>query len=70
MVEILGAVCSVIAVAGVVLNNRKVAACFYLWIISNMISAGLHAEAGMYSLVIRDLIFCALAVEGAIKWRK
>lgn len=68
--EIFGMVCTVIAVAGVWLNNRKVRACFVLWLFSNAISMALHIGAGLYSLAVRDLIFLALAVEGLIIWRE
>jgi nicotinamide riboside transporter PnuC len=62
--EILGTIVTVLAVVGVVLNNRKIAACFWLWIISNGISAYIHSDAGLFALTARDCIFLVLAVEG------
>jgi hypothetical protein len=63
MTELLGAIATVIAVAGVVANNRKWRICFWLWLVSNGITAGIHAQAGIWSLCARDLIFLALAVD-------
>lgn len=68
--EIVGGVVAVLATTGVVLNNRRMRACFYLWMVSNALSAGLHAHAGLIAMVIRDLVFLILAIEGAYKWRK
>ena len=70
MSELFGMVAMVLAVAGVVLNNRKLAACFYLWIVSNVISTGLHVEAELWSLVARDIILTLLAFEGIYKWKR
>lgn len=70
MTELLGTIATILAVSGVVLNNRKLSGCFYLWIISNGISALLHYDAGLFSLLIRDLLFTVLAVEGIFRWRR
>lgn len=70
MIEVVGIVCTVIAVAGVVLNNRKMRECFWLWMVSNLISAGLHVWLGLWSLAVRDAIFFVLAIEGVWMWKK
>ena len=70
MIEILGTIATALAIFGAVLNNRKLIACFYLWLASNAITAGIHFDAGIYSLLVRDLIFFILAIEGIHKWRK
>lgn len=70
MTEALGIIATILAVAGVWLNNRKLIACFYLWLISNAISAYCHYDVGLNSLLMRDAIFLVLAVEGILKWRK
>ena len=70
MIEIFGIISMVLAVAGVVLNNRKARGCFYLWIVSNTICAALHWQAGIYSLVVRDVVFIVLAVEGLWMWSR
>jgi nicotinamide riboside transporter PnuC len=68
--EIVGIISMVLAIIGVLLNNRKLIACFYLWLVSNALSAGIHFYAGIWSLFARDMIFFGLAVEGMIRWRK
>jgi len=68
MMEAIGWVTTVLAVSGVVLNNRMDRRCFWLWMISNAISGGLHAEAGMTALMVRDAVFLALAVHGYRSW--
>lgn len=70
MVEMFGYISTVLAVAGVVFNNRKMAVCFKIWMVSNSISLVIHLHAGIYSLAIRDFIFLILAFEGLWKWRK
>jgi len=68
MIEIAGTVATVLAVAGVVFNNRLDRRCFVLWIVSNIICAAVHLQAGIWSLLARDVIFAILAVEGLILW--
>ena len=68
--EIFGFMVMVLAVFGVVLNNRMNIACFYVWMVSNAISAALHYDSGMMSMCARDVIFMVLAVDGVIRWRK
>lgn len=70
MIEILGAVSMILAVTGVILNNNRLRGCFYLWIISNLISGYLHFEGGMMALCLRDFIFTLLAIHGAWLWRQ
>lgn len=65
---------AVLAIAGVVLNNRKLIMCFPLWIVSNAIVCGLHIYAayggalGMIPLAVRDAFFFTLAIEGFYRW--
>ena len=66
--EIFGACATVLAVIGVILNNRLDRNCFYVWIISNAIVLVLHIKSGLWTLGVRDAIFIVLAVEGLIKW--
>mgnify|MGYP001581333398 FL=1 len=70
MIELLGAVATVLAIVGVILNNRKMTVCFYLWIVSNLLSALIHYDAKVWSLCVRDAIFIFLAIEGIWKWRR
>ena len=70
MSEIIGVTVLVLAVVGVVLNNRRLRVCFAFWMVSNILSAALHIEAAIWSLALRDLIFLIFAVEGWILWKK
>ncbi|MBE3069135.1 MAG: nicotinamide mononucleotide transporter, partial [Planctomycetes bacterium] len=70
LIEIAGWVVTVVAVGGVILNNRRRRECFWLWFISNTISAGIHASAGMVALTVRDLVFLVLAVQGLVLWTR
>jgi nicotinamide riboside transporter PnuC len=69
MIELLGVIAGVIAVGGVVLNNYKLIGCFYLWFISNTISAIIHLHAGIWSMAARDVVFIMLAIHGIIVWK-
>ena len=70
MIETIGTIGTIAAIIGVILNNRLRIECFYIRIISNALFAGIHLSAGIYSLLIRDLIFILLAIEGIHKWTK
>ena len=70
MVELIGTIATILAVTGVVLNNRRLRVCFLLWLLSNSLSLVIHAQTPVWSLVARDGIFLILAVEGWFKWRK
>ena len=75
MLEIIGIITTVIAVWGVILNNRKVRWCFVLWMVSNFLSMTIHVLAAvrgnseMWAFASRDLIFFVLAIVGWNKWR-
>lgn len=68
--ELIGAVAAFLAIAGVLANNRRRRVCFGLWMVSNALSAALHAQAGLWSLCGRDIVFFVLAVEGWRLWRR
>ena len=70
MTEWIGAIATVLAVGGVLLNNHRIIWCFALWGVSNSLSAGLHHNAGMSWLTARDVIFLGLAAHGAWKWSR
>ena len=69
VIEIIGVVSGVLAVVGVILNNRKYRWCFLLWMASNILSCVIHLSLGPWSLVVRDMVFLCLAVEGWFLWR-
>ncbi len=68
MTEFFSVISSVLAITGVVLNNRLNITCFYLWIVSNVICAIIHAFSGLYVLAGKDLIFFLLAIHGLWSW--
>ena len=70
MNEILGIIVTILAVVGVIFNNRKMPICFYFWLLSNSLSGLIHYNCGVYSLLVRDVVFLVLAIDGLIKWRK
>ena len=70
MVETIGIIATVLAVAGVWLNNRQRIACFKLWIVSNALSLGIHCSTGIWTLAVRDVIFVCLAFEGIWLWKR
>ena len=70
MIELIGTAATILAVAGVLANNRWVRACFLVWMLSNLLTGTIHAYTGIWSLLVRDVIFFVLAIEGYIKWGK
>ena len=70
MIELFGTIATLLAITGVILNNRKMIACFYIWLVSNFICAAIHYQAGIMSLFFRDLIFFVLAIDGLYRWSK
>lgn len=66
--EIIGIIATVLAVAGVITNNRRLRFCFLLWLVSNSLTGIIHVHAGIWSLVARDAIFIVFAIEGWFKW--
>jgi nicotinamide riboside transporter PnuC len=68
MLELIGLLSMVIAVAGVWLNNHRLRVCFVLWWVSNLTSCGLHVALGCWSLALRDALFFALAIHGFLCW--
>ena len=70
MVETVGIFATVLAVAGVWLNNRQRIACFRFWMVSNTLSLIIHVATGIWTLAIRDAIFVYLAFEGIKLWKR
>jgi len=69
MIELIGTISTILAITGVILNNRRLRVCFLIWLVSNSLTLVIHAQTGVWSLVARDAIFLVLAVEGWFKWR-
>ena len=70
MIEAAGVVATLVAITGVVLNNRRRRECFYLWLVSNSLTLAIHVAAGIWSLAVRDAVFLGLAVDGLIRWNR
>lgn len=70
MSEIIGIVVTCIAVYGAWLNIKMVRYGFLLWVVSDILSIGLHVHAGMWGMAVRDVIFLGLAFHGYYKWTK
>ena len=70
MVEVIGTFAGVLAIVGVMLNNRRLIWCFPVWIVSNALCFGLHVHADLYPLAVRDAVFTVLSVDGWIRWRR
>ena len=69
-IETIGLLATVIAVAGVVLNNHRLRLCFSFWLVSNSLTLFVHLAVGVWSLAARDAVFLILAVDGLRRWRK
>ena len=70
MFEIIGLISLCFAIAGVILNNRKMIICFPIWAVSNIIYLGMHWYLGSWSLVLRDVIYFGFSIEGYLLWRR
>ena len=68
--ELLGGLATVIAVAGVLLNNARVIWCFPVWMASNGLTLALHVRRRMWTLAARDAIFLGLAAAGWWMWTR
>lgn len=68
MIEIIGTIATILAIIGVLGNNRRLRWCFLVWLVSNYLCLIIHAQAGIWSLATRDFVFMILAVEGYFKW--
>jgi len=68
MIEIIGTIALILAVLGVILNNRKLRVCFLIWLVSNILCAIVHMSTDVLSLLLKDFIFFILCIEGWFKW--
>ena len=69
-IEILSTLATVIAIAGVILNNHRKKECFILWLVSNSMTLAVHLHAELWAMSGRDMIFIALAIDGLRRWSK
>ncbi len=68
VIDIAGWAASVIAVIGVWMNNKRLRACFIVWMLSNALSLVVHVAAGLWSMAARDGAFFLLAIHGWRLW--
>ena len=59
-----------ICLLGTILNVKKFNACFYLWLIGNILWLCIDIYNGLWSRAILDIVQGVLAVWGIIEWRK
>ena len=69
MIETIGAIAGILAVAGVVFNNHKIWWCFPIWLVANSLSCYIHVHEEIYSVAGRDAIFFLLGIHGLWKWK-
>lgn len=58
-----------LAVAGVMLSNRKRRSCYVCWLVSNFAWAVINWTHGLHIEALQNTIFLYLAVEGIVKWK-
>jgi hypothetical protein len=64
----LQAVGLVTAYAGAELNARLRISGFYCWLVSNVALAVLHAAAGLWLLLVLDVLFFRVNILGIARW--
>lgn len=67
-IDAIGWTATTIALLGVWMNNCRRRACFVLWLISNGITLGIHAAAGMWPIAAHDGAFFIMAIHGWCLW--
>lgn len=70
LIELFSWCATCIAIIGVVANNRQLAWCFPVWMLSNAITACVHLRSRLWALAVRDAIFFALAIHGWLSWTR
>jgi len=73
--ELLGIISLIFAIAGSLLNNRKMIVCFPIWMIANLICFGMHLQIIItlgqgWSLAAKDVAFMYICIDGYFRWRK
>lgn len=61
---------TLVALAGTVLNCKKIKACFYLWLITNAMWLAWDVSQGLPSRALLDAVQFALAAWGIYEWSK
>lgn len=70
MTVIFSWVATAIALAGTVLNCKKMKACFYLWTVTNLMWFMFDLYNGLISRAVLDAVQFVLALWGIYEWGK
>ena len=68
--DIIGWLVTAVCLAGTVLNVKKVRWCFHLWAVGNIAWLTIDIHNRLYSRALLDLVQLALAIWGAVEWRR
>ena len=68
--DLAGWLVTAVCLAGTVLNVKRVRWCFHLWAVGNVAWLAVDVHNRLYSRALLDLVQLALAVWGAVEWRK
>ena len=69
-VDLIAWLVTAVCLAGTVLNVKRVRWCFHLWAVGNVAWLAVDVHNRLYSRALLDLVQLALAVWGAVEWRK
>lgn len=61
-------IATIIALAGTVLNCKKIRACFVLWTVTNAMWLAWDYGQGLYSRCVLDFVQLILAIWGLWEW--
>lgn len=61
-------IASILSIAGAILNARKMKIGFVIWIISNLIWAGLSIVKKDYAQTLVWLVYTVISIYGLCKW--
>lgn len=60
---------TILSLTGTVLNVKKIRACFYIWVVANLLWLAWDISQGLWSRALLDVVQTAFAVWGIIEWR-
>ena len=68
--DLVGWIVTAVCLAGTVLNVSRIRWCFHLWALGNIAWLAIDIGNGLYSRAFLDLVQLALAIWGAVEWRR
>lgn len=63
-------VVTTVCLIGTVLNCKKKVACFYFWIVGNILWLAYDIYSGLYSRAVLDFVQLILGIYGLYEWKK